>query len=79
MTHTDSETPPGGERRWGERRGRGGGGLLAAWLLAAAGELKTQLRVGVAVDLPALWNLGGRSASHAALSGQVGQLQPGKR
>lgn len=41
VTHTDSETPPGGERRWGEGRGRGGGGLLA---VAAAGELKTQLR-----------------------------------
>lgn len=76
VTHTDSETPPGGERRWGEGRGRGGGGLLA---VAAAGELKTQLRDGVAVDLAELWNLGGRSVSHASLSGQVGQLQPGKR
>lgn len=41
---------------------------MAVWLLAAAGELKTQLRVGAAVDLAELWNLGGRSVSHASLS-----------
>lgn len=59
-------------------RGEAGEGERC-WLLAAAaaGELKTQLRV--AVDLAELWNLGGRSVSHASLSGQVGQLQPGKR